>query len=67
MLVGYCFPVLSIYFGSINIALNIKGKWGVINYEWVGWREGGWCLQANNFKQINKYFYDWREQSKFVG
>lgn len=26
MLVGYCFPVLSIYFGSINIALNVRGK-----------------------------------------
>lgn len=24
MLVGYCFPVLSIYFGSINIALNVR-------------------------------------------
>lgn len=27
---------------------------------WMGWagEKGGCCLQANNFKQINKYFYD---------
>lgn len=55
MLVGYSFPVLSIYFGSINIALNERGKRGVINYEWGGLeRKGGAvCKQITLNKSIN--------------
>lgn len=61
MLVGYCFPVLSIYFGRprysqrINTALNVWAKWGSdqLWMEWAGEMGVAVCMQITLNKSGN--------------